>query len=54
MSTYVVLKLAPGRFQLLHNQPGWGGTHLGFYSKRKAAVTTARVLAGRTGKVVVK
>jgi hypothetical protein len=54
MSTYVISKVASGKWELRHNQPGWIGTHLGFYTKRTAAVTTARVLAGRTGKVLVQ
>jgi hypothetical protein len=54
MSTYVIAKLAPGRWELRHNQPGWIGTHIGFFSQRKKAEVTARVLAGRTGKVLVQ
>ncbi|MBY5581873.1 hypothetical protein [Rhizobium leguminosarum] len=54
MSTYVIAKVAPSKWEITHSQPGWIGTHIGFYSKRKAAETTARVLAGRMGKVVIK
>ncbi|MBY5849807.1 hypothetical protein HFN51_04445 [Rhizobium leguminosarum] len=54
MRTYVIAKVAAGRWELTCNQPGWVGNHIGFYSKRKAAETTARVLAGRSGKVVVQ
>jgi hypothetical protein len=54
VSTYVVAKVAPGRWELRYSQPGWIEAHLGFYTKRKKAEVTARVLAGRTGKVVIQ
>ena len=41
-----------GHWDLTHVGPGWI-TPLGKYSKRKAALLTARLLAGRRGRVVV-
>jgi len=54
MSLYYVTKVASGRWQLTHNQPGWTGNHIGFYPSRKAAILTARLLAGRAGKVEIR
>ncbi len=54
MSTYTITKVAKGRFELTHNQPGWIGSHIGFYPSLKKAEVTAQVLAGRSGKVVVQ
>jgi hypothetical protein len=54
MSTYVIAKVSRNKWELRHSQPGWIGTHIGFYPSSKKAEVTARVLAGRTGKVVIQ
>ncbi|MGV1762782.1 hypothetical protein [Rhizobium rhizogenes] len=53
MSTYVISKNAKGQWPLAHHQPGWI-TPLGSFPKRKQALLTARVLAGRLSKVEVR
>ncbi len=53
MSLYQISKNERGRWCLAHVQPGWI-TALGTYKKRREAITVARVLAGRTGKVVIQ
>ncbi|MDX0455473.1 hypothetical protein GOC72_18635 [Sinorhizobium medicae] len=52
-STYYVTKTPKGHWALTHAAPGWI-TPLGSFPQRKQAVLTARLLAGRGGKVVVK
>lgn len=54
MSFYQISKSpVSGHWWLNHVTPGWI-TPLGAFPKRKQALTTARLLAGRRGKVVVK
>lgn len=43
---------ATGKWHVAHIGPGWL-TPLGSYAQRKQALMTARLLAGRRGKVVV-
>jgi hypothetical protein len=50
---YLVTKLSKGRWALTYAVPGWL-TPLGIYKERKAAVLTARLLAGRNGKVSIQ
>jgi hypothetical protein len=51
MSLYLVTKVSKG-WALSHCQPGWV-TPLDVYKSKKAAVLTARLLAGRSGSVSV-
>ncbi len=55
MSTYVITKdAATGKWFISHHTSGWitpiGGPH----TKRKNAITVARILAGRRGKVEIR
>ena len=54
--TYAVQKCARGwSLSVTDDTPGWLGspTRLGIYATRNAALTTARLLAGRTSRVVL-
>ncbi|MDX1046919.1 hypothetical protein GOL40_27075 [Sinorhizobium medicae] len=55
MSLYALSKDAQsGKWHISHVTPGWITPIGGPYQKRKEALTVARLLAGRRGKVVIK
>ncbi|MBD9511934.1 hypothetical protein IB265_34865 [Ensifer sp. ENS10] len=55
MSTYVITKdAATGKWFINHQTPGWITPLSGPHPKRKSAITVARLLAGRRGKVEIK
>ncbi|GGD98255.1 hypothetical protein GCM10008012_47330 [Rhizobium anhuiense] len=51
-ATYHVRKVAKGRWAVTSVIPGWV-TPIGTFSKRSAAISTARLLAGWRSAVVV-
>jgi hypothetical protein len=53
--TYVIRKNGSGSkpWTLGSETKGWFA-HLGSYSKRKEAITVARIMAGRRGKVEIR
>jgi hypothetical protein len=53
MSLYIVTKATTGRWAITHVAPGWH-TPIGEHKSRKAAILTARLLAGRAGKVEIR
>ncbi|WP_181149963.1 hypothetical protein [Ensifer aridi] len=55
MSLYALSKNAQtGKWHISHVTPGWITPIGGPYGKRKEALTVARLLAGRRGKVVIR
>lgn len=55
MSLYAISKdPGSGKWHVSHIVPGWITPIGGPYGKRKEAITVARLLAGRGGKVVIR
>ncbi|MEY9719259.1 hypothetical protein ABIA22_001749 [Sinorhizobium fredii] len=55
MSLYAISKNAQtGKWHISHQVPGWITPIGGPYRNRREAITVARLLAGRRGKVVIK
>ncbi|WP_164813879.1 hypothetical protein [Sinorhizobium medicae] len=55
MSHYEINKSAKsGKWHVSHVNPGWITPIGGPYGKRREAITVARLLAGRGGKVVIR